>query len=318
VNTLLKLVLQRIAIGLVTLALIAVIIFFSVQALPGDLARGILGSQATPETLAALREQLGLNVPSHIRFGQWAWALLHGDLGQSLATKLPVRQLIQFRIAGTLILAAYAALISVPLAVFLGLTSALYKDSWYDKIVSIVTLGAISMPEFFVAYTLVAIFSVYYPIFPPIAALSGDEPFGVWVQTLALPAITLAFAVTAHMMRMIRAAILDVMSSPYMEMATLKGISKSRRIWRHALPNAMAPIISVVIVNLAYLIVGVVVIEVIFVYPGLGQFLVDSVTKRDLPVVQASCLIFAAIFITLNLIADVLAIALNPRLRYPR
>jgi peptide/nickel transport system permease protein len=318
VNTLLKLVLQRIAIGLVTLALIAVIIFFSVQALPGDLARGILGSQATPETLAALREQLGLNVPSYIRFGQWAWALLHGDLGQSLATKLPVRQLIQFRIADTLILAAYAALISVPLAVFLGLTSALYKDSWYDKIVSIVTLGAISMPEFFVAYTLVAIFSVYYPIFPPIAALSGDEPFGVWVQTLALPAITLAFAVTAHMMRMIRAAILDVMSSPYMEMATLKGISKSRRIWRHALPNAMAPIISVVIVNLAYLIVGVVVIEVIFVYPGLGQFLVDSVTKRDLPVVQASCLIFAAIFITLNLIADVLAIALNPRLRYPR
>lgn len=317
-NTLLRLVLQRVALGILTLGLIAMIIFFSVQALPGDLARGILGAQATPETLAAMREQLGLNVPAYIRFGQWAGGLLHGDLGRSLATKMPVKDLIDFRIANTLILAGYAALIAVPLALFLGLTSALYRDSLYDKIVSVVTLGAISMPEFFVAYTLVATFAVYYPIFPPIAALSGDEPVGVWIETLALPAITLAFAVTAHMMRMIRAAILDVMSSSYMEMATLKGISRPQRIWRHALPNAMSPIISVVIINLAYLIVGVVVIEVIFVYPGLGQFLVDSVTKRDLPVVQASCLIFAAIYIALNLAADVLAISLNPRLRYPR
>ncbi|AYD03785.1 ABC transporter permease [Neorhizobium sp. NCHU2750] len=317
-NSIIRLLLQRVALGILTLCLIAAIIFFAVQALPGDIARGILGPEATPETLAALREQLGLNVPAYIRFGQWTMALLHGDLGKSLATKLPVSDLIGFRILNTMILAAYAALIAVPLALVLGVTSALYRDSFYDKLVSIVTLSAISMPEFFVAYTLVAIFAVYYPIFPPIAALSGDEPLATWIETLALPAITLSFAVTAHMMRMIRAAILDVMSSPYMEMAALKGISRSRRIWRHAMPNAMSPIINVIIVNLAYLIVGVVVIEVIFVYPGLGQFLVDSVSKRDLPVVQASCLIFAAIYIVLNLSADVLAIVFNPRLRYPR
>jgi len=301
-----------------TLALISVIIFFSVDALPGDLARGILGAQATPETLAALRSQLGLDVPAYSRFLQWLNGMLHGDLGTSLATKLPIAGLIGYRIGNTLTLAAYAAAISVPLAVFLGITSALYRDSLYDKLVSVVTLAAVSLPEFFVAYALVALLSVNYQIFPSIANLSGDEPWSYQLLALTLPALTLAFAVTAHMMRMIRAALLDVMSSPYMEMAVLKGMSKSYRIWHHALPNAMSPIISVVILNLAYLIVGVVVVEVIFVYPGLGQFLVDSVMKRDIPVVQASCLIFAALYITLNLAADVLAILFNPRLRYPR
>jgi peptide/nickel transport system permease protein len=313
-----KLVAHRLALGLIILSMTLIIIFFSVDALPGDAASAILGPMATPETLKALRNQLGLDVPSYIRFFHWAAALAHGDLGTSIATNTPVSEVVSSRMSNTLLLAFYAALISVPAAIVLGLTSALYKETLYDRLVSVVTVSAISLPTFFVGYVLVALFAVHYSLFPAISTISESDTFTDRVSAMTLPAVTLAFSVTAHMMRLIRAAILDVMSNPYIEMATLKGVSKARCIWRHALPNAMAPIINVIIVNLAYLIVGVVVVETIFVYPGLGQFLVDSVTRRDIPVVQASCLVFAAVYILLNLAADVLSILFNPRLRYPQ
>jgi peptide/nickel transport system permease protein len=196
--------------------------------------------------------------------------------------------------------------------------AALYRNTWFDRVISIGTLSAISFPEFFVAYILIALLSVQLVIFPSISTLNGQMTFFQKLHVIALPCLTLTMVVVAHMMRMTRAAIINILSSPFIEMARLKGLSQRRIIFHHAFPNALSPIINVVVLNLAYLIVGVVVVEVVFVYPGLGQLLVDSVSKRDLPVVQASGLIFAATYVFLNLTADVLAMLSNPKLRRPR
>ena len=229
-----------------------------------------------------------------------------------------LHEMISGRLLNTLFLAGTAAVVAVPVAVALGVLAALYRESWFDKLISIVTLSAISFPEFFLAYILIALFAVQLRIFPPIAAIEPGEPLGDRLWDIALPAITMILVVVAYMMRMTRAAILGVMASPYIEMARLKGMSRWRVILHHALPNALSPIINVIVLNLAYLVVGVVVVEVVFAYPGLGQLLVDAVAKRDLPVVQASCMIFASAYLLLNILADVLAILANPRLRHPQ
>jgi peptide/nickel transport system permease protein len=211
-----------------------------------------------------------------------------------------------------------AALIAVPLAITLGVMAALWRDSVFDRAANVSTLASISSPEFFVGYILILFLSVQNPIFPSISNVSLDMGMLERLSRTLLPALTLTLVVTAHMMRMTRAAIINLLASPYIEMARLKGVPAWRVIVRHALPNAWAPIINVIALNLAYLITGVVLVEVVFVYPGIGQLLVDSVTKRDFPVVQACCLIFAATFILLNLAADVGAILTNPRLRHPK
>ena len=210
------------------------------------------------------------------------------------------------------------ALCAVPLALFLGLTAALYRNSWYDRSVNVTTLTTISMPEFFVAYVLILLFASLWPVFPSLATVDADMALGERMKRIALPAITLTLVIVAHMMRMTRAAIINLLASPYIEMARLKGASRSEIILKHALPNAWAPIATVIAFNLAFLVVGVVVVEVVFVYPGIGQLMVDSVTTRDIPVVQACALIFAATYIILNLIADVIGIVTNPRLLHPR
>ena len=210
------------------------------------------------------------------------------------------------------------AAIAVPFAVSLGILAALFRNSWFDRSISVSTLTSISFPEFFVAYVLILWFAIKLQWFPALANIASDSPFETRVFNSILPSLTLTLVVTAHMMRMTRASIINLMASPYIEMARLKGASPSRTVLRHALPNAVAPIVNVVALNLGYLITGVVIVEVIFVYPGLGQLLVDSVTRRDLPVVQAACLIFAGTFIILNLIADVVAIVSNPRLLHPK
>ncbi len=215
-------------------------------------------------------------------------------------------------------LALVAAVISVPLAVALGVMAALYRNSFYDRCINVVTLTTISMPEFFVAYILILFLAVEAGIFPSISNVSPDTAFWDRVYRVALPALTLTLVVIAYMMRMTRAAIINLLASPYIEMANLKGLSRSRIIVKHALPNAWAPIITVIVFNMAYLVVGVVVVEVVFVYPGLGQLLVDSVSKRDMPVVQACSMIFAATYILLNLTADILSILTNPRLLHPK
>lgn len=317
-NSLLKLVLQRLALGVLSLFAVSVIIFLAVGLLPGDIAQAMLGQSATPETIAAFRAQLGLDLPPLTRFAHWLLRLLQGDLGTSLANQRPIAELIGARLGNTLSLAALAALVSVPTALVLGMLAALYRNSWFDRLLNTTALSAVSFPEFFVAYLLILVFSVKLGWFPSLSNLAPDATFGTLLERSVLPVATLSLVVIAQMMRMTRASLINLLASPYIEMARLKGISQSRIIWKHALPNALAPIVNVVALNLAYLVVGVVVVEVVFVYPGLGQLLVDSVSKRDIPVVQACSLIFAATYILLNTGADVLSIASNPRLMHPK
>ncbi|MEZ5831512.1 MAG: ABC transporter permease [Dongiaceae bacterium] len=314
----LKLLGQRLALGFLTLIVVSALIFAVTEWLPGDIATNILGQQATPENVAAIRAELGLDRPPQDRYIEWLRDAVHGDLGNSLANKRPVVDVIGPRLWNTLYLALYAAIIAVPLSVFLGVMAAIYRNSVYDKLVNIGTLAAISMPEFFIGYVLILYFAVQFRWFPAIATFKPEQPFTQHLYATFLPMLTLVLVVIAHMMRMTRTSVLSVMSSPYIEMAFLKGISKSRIVVRHALPNALAPIINVIALNLAYLIVGVVVVEAVFTYNGLGRLMVDAVSKRDVPVVQACGLIFAIVFIGLNLIADVLSILSNPRLRHPR
>ncbi|MBT8333499.1 MAG: ABC transporter permease [Desulfobacterales bacterium] len=311
----LLLILKRILASLLTVFAISLIIFIGVELLPGDVAETVLGQSATPETVKAFRLELKLDLPPHIRYGVWLRNFIQGDFGNSLANGRPVSGLIGWRFANTLFLALTTAVIAVPLAVFLGMMAAFYRNTFFDKAISVTTLSFISFPEFFIAYILIVLFSVHLNIFPSMATINDSMNIGAKMHAILLPALTLTCVVTAHMMRQTRAAIINVLSSAYIEMAELKGIKRLRIIILHAFPNSLSPVINVIALNLAYLVVGVVIVEVVFVYPGLGQLLVDSVAKRDIPVVQASGLIFATAYIFLNLMADVLSMLVNPRLR---
>ncbi|MHA1567807.1 MAG: ABC transporter permease [Alphaproteobacteria bacterium] len=312
------LITKRLAFGVVTLIVISLLIALGVDFLPGDLASALLNKFATPETVAALRRELGLDQPLYVRYFDWVFNLLQGDMGTSLANQRDVTTVIGNRLRNTFFLAITAALAAVPLAVVLGILAALFRESLFDKIITMSTLTAVSFPEFFVAYILMAIFSVHWNVFPSMAVVKTNMEFGDRLYAVALPVLTLTLVYLAQIMRMTRAAIINVLNSPYIETAQLKGMTPARVIVYHAFPNALSPIINVIVLNLAGLIVGVVVVEVVFVYPGLGQLMVDSVSKRDLPVVQASALIFAGTYVVLNLTADILAIVANPRLRHPR
>lgn len=317
-SPLLKMIVQRIALGFVLLLAVSVLIFVGTEILPGDVAQSILGQSATPQTLANLREQLGLNDPSYIRYFRWLGGVLTGDLGTALTSGQDIAKSIAPRLKNTLFLASCAAIVAVPLAILLGLLAVRYRNGPIDKAISAFSLASTSFPEFFIGYLLVYFFAVKWQIFPAISTVYDDMPMMERLSAVVLPATALTLVVLAHMMRMTRAAILNVMQSAYIETAELKGLRPFDIIRKHAFPNAIAPVVNVVMLNLAYLVVGVVVIEVIFVYPGMGQYLVDHVAKRDVPVVQAVGLIFAAVYITLNIVADVAAIAANPRLRHPK
>ena len=314
----LKVIAQRIALGFLTLFTISLLITFGVELLPGDLAESILGQGATPETVKVFRTELGLDKPAHMRYLSWLGGIVTGDLGVSLANKREISELVGIRIANTLFLGGFAATIAVPLALFLGILAALYRNTLYDRAINTFTLTTISFPEFFVAYILILFFAIKLGWFPGISNISTELSFGNKLYRTLLPATTLTLVVLAHMLRMTRATIINLLASPYIEMARLKGISPMKIILRHALPNALAPIVNVVALNLAYLVVGVVIVEVVFVYPGLGQLMVDSVSKRDIPVVQACSMIFASVYILLNLSADIISIVTNPRILHPR
>ncbi|MBL9049420.1 MAG: ABC transporter permease [Tabrizicola sp.] len=317
-HPILKLLVQRIALGLLLLLAVSAVIFLGVEALPGDTAQQILGQSATPEALANLREKLGLNDPPLTRYFAWLGGVLTGDLGTALTNGVDIADAIGQRLGNTLFLAGCAAVIAVPLAILLGLVAARYAGRWPDKVISGITLTTISLPEFVAAYFVIFVLTQLIPVFQPVAMVFPGMSFWAKLNAVALPVIVLVLVVLAHMMRMTRAAILNVMQSAYIETAELKGLSPMTVIWRHAFPNAIAPVVSVVMLNLAYLVVGVVVVEVVFGYNALGQYLVDHVTKRDLPVVQAVGLIFAAVYIFLNMLADIIGILANPRLRHPK
>ena len=316
-------VLQRLGLGLLTLFFVSIIIFASIALLPGDFGEQVLGQNALPETVEAFRRELGLDKPAWVRYIEWIAAVLQGDLGTSFSGRASsgadasrsVVELIAPRLWNTLFLAGVTAVIAVPLSLFLGITAALKRNSLYDRSVNAVTLTTISFPEFFLAYMLIVFLA---GTFPTLSNVSDDMSFGERLFKIALPALTMTLVIIAHMMRMTRAAIINLLASPYIEMAQLKGVSRSQVILKHALPNAWAPIATVIAFNLAYLVVGVVVVEVVFVYPGIGQLMVDSVSSRDIPVAQACALIFAATYIMLNLLADIVGIVTNPRLLHPR
>ncbi len=314
----LRIIISRLALGVLTLLAVSVLIFAATEILPGDVASAVLGQGATPETLAVFRKELGLDRPATMRYLEWFYGALQGDLGISMTNKRAIAEEIAPRFMNTMFLAIFAAAIAVPLSVGLGILSAINEGKLVDRLANVLSLATISVPEFFIAYLLILIFSVQFDWLPSLATVFPEMGLGDRLFATALPAVTLTLLVTAHMLRMTRASVLSVMSQPYIEMAFLKGLRRTRIVIRHALPNAAAPIIAVVALNLAYLIVGVVVIEVVFVYPGVGQLMVDAVSKRDLPVVQACGLIFAGAFVLLNTAADILAILVNPRLRLPR
>ena len=316
--SLLRVVGQRFALGLLTLFIVSLVIASIVELLPGDITQAILGQTATPETVEAFRRELGIDRPVHERYIEWLSGMVTGDMGKSLANKREISELVGTRLSNTLFLGGFAAAIAVPLSLILGLLAALYRNSLFDRGINLFTLTSISFPEFFVAYILILLFAVKTGWFPGISNVSTDLALGDKLFRTLLPAATLTLVVVAHMMRMTRAAIINLLSSEYIEMAHLKGIRPMRVIFYHALPNAWGPIVNVIALNLAYLVVGVVIVEVVFVYPGLGQLLVDSVSKRDVPVVQACSMIFAGVYILLNLLADIVSIVTNPRLLHPR
>ncbi len=313
-----RLILSRVGLGVITLLVVSIVIFVLTQILPGDAASSVLGQGATPEALVTFRHELGLDQPALYRYFAWLGGVLHGDFGVALTNKQNIIEVLGPRFKNTLFLASYAALLALPLAVGFGILAAIREGRFTDRLANILALLAISMPEFFVGYVLILNFSVNHEWFPSLATVSSDTPFAERVWAVTLPAITVTFLVTAHMLRMTRNSVLATMSTAYVEMAFLKGLSRARVVTRHALPNAAAPIISVIALNLAYLVVGVVVVENVFTYPGIGQYMIDAVTKRDVPVIEACGIVFASVFITLNTIADVIAIVLNPRLRHPR
>ncbi|MGJ8618255.1 MAG: ABC transporter permease [Sulfitobacter sp.] len=317
-HPILKLIAQRLALGIMLLFAASILIFAGTSILPGDVAQSILGQSATPEALANLRRELGLNDPALTRYFTWLGGFLQGDLGTALTNGRDIADSLGGRLKNTLFLAFWAAVISVPLAIFLGLLAVRYKDRWPDKLISAITLTTISIPEFMIGYVLIYWVSIQWGMFSSVAIINDGMSLGQKLNAIAIPVMVLTLVVLAHMMRMTRAAILNVMQSAYIETAELKGMGMLKIIRKHAFPNAIAPIVNVVMLNLAYLVVGVVVVEVVFAYPGMGQYLVDHVSKRDVPVVQACGLIFAAVYIGLNLVADIVSILANPRLRHPK
>lgn len=321
---LLRAALRRTAVGVMTLVVVSILIFFGTSVLPGDVANIILGQMATPESLAALRASLGLDQPAYIRYFLWLGDLATGDLGISKAGSgfgtigTPISEMIGPRLTNTLRLATAVAVIAIPVSMTLGLIAAMYPGSRIDRVITFTTLGLISVPEFLVATLLVVVVAVHLGWLPATAYISGQETGMKLVRALAMPALTLIIVASSQVMRMTRATVLNVMSAPYIEMAILKGVSRRRIILRHALFNAIGPIVNVIALNLAYLVSGVVVVETIFAYPGLAKLMVEAVQTRDLPLVQACAMIFCATYIVLIFVADLASILSNPRLRHPK
>jgi peptide/nickel transport system permease protein len=309
---------KRLLVSLVTLWVVTLLVFAGTEFLPGDVAEVILGQSATPETVAGLRSTLGLDRPAHVRYFDWLTGFISGDMGVSLASGAPISGLIKDRLGNTLILAAVTSGIAVPLAIVLGMLAAMFPGSIFDRTVSVSTLCLVAVPEFLTGSLLVMFFSVHLGWLPAISYNTEYHSVGHFILSLALPVMTIAFTITAQMARMTRATILNIMDSPYIEMAVLKGVSRGRIIFRHSLVNVIGPIANVVALNLTFLIGGVVIVETIFAYPGLAKLIVDAVSTRDFPVVQSCALVFCFAYILFMLLADIVAIVSNPRLWHPR
>lgn len=316
-------ILSRLGLSIVTLWVVSVLIFVMTNLLPGDIAQIMLGQTATPENTAALRAKLGLDKPAHIQYFVWLGNIALGDLGISKAglgagLGTPIVEMLGPRVINTLRLTAMVSVVAIPISLFLGLIAAMHPGTRLDRMVTFSTLSLISVPEFLVATFLVLIFAVYLGWLPAIVYLRGDETGWLLIKTLAMPILTLIIVVSSQIIRMTRATVLNVMSSPYIEMAILKGVPRKKIILRHALLNAIGPIVNVIALNLAWLVGGVVVVEQIFAYPGLAKLMIEAVLLRDLPLVQACAMIFCGTYVVLIFLADMASILSNPRLRHPK
>jgi peptide/nickel transport system permease protein len=309
------LVARRVALSAVTLLLVSAFVFFVLEILPGDVATRILGRDATPEALQVLRDQLGLDRPVLVRYLGWLSGLVTGDLGQSLASSRSVADVLAPRVFNTVMLSLYAFLLYLPLTVIPAVLQALTRDRAPDHALSVVTLVLLSMPDFLLATILLLAFVLWIPVLPAISLVDETSSFAEYLRAMTLPAVTLAIVMTVYAVRMLRDNLIEVLDSDYVRMAELKGLSRTRVLLRHALPNALVPTLNVTALNLAYLIGGVVVVEKVFSYPGFGTLLVDSLQLRDLPLIEATVLIAAAVYIAANFLADAGAILFNPRLR---
>ncbi|WP_378949155.1 ABC transporter permease [Paracoccus sp. R86501] len=312
----LTLILGRIGVAVVTLLIVSLIVFAATEMLPGDVVQILLGQAATPEAVAGLREAMNLDQPAIMRFAGWLGGLAQGDLGHSYANRMAVAELIGGRLANTMKLAALTAAFSVPVALLLGITTAIWRGSLFDRAVSSIVVAVISVPEFLVATAAVLVFAVWLGWLPALSF--GGDTSSIWavLRAYAMPVITLSFVVSAQMIRMTRAAVIETLKAPYVEMAFLKGASRSRMVLRHALPNAIGPIVNAMALSLSYLLGGVIIVETIFNYPGIAKLMVDAVSTRDLPLIQGCAMIFCLGYLTLITIADVVAILANPRLRH--
>lgn len=309
---------RRFVLAIVTLFIISLIVFLGVEALPGDAATSYLGQSATPESLDALRQEFGLYAPMHERYLTWLGGLLGGDLGQSMVRRIPVSEVIGYQFRNTIVLAVAAALVGIPLAIFLGVVAGLARDKWPDIFVSTSSIVGMTLPGFVTATILIYIFAIRLEWFPAITMVPTDASIGELLPNIVLPIITLTFIMVAHILRMVRTNMIDVMTSDYVQMARLKGVPERQIVFRHALPNAMLPTINVVAITLAWLLGGVAVIETVFNYPGIGKLMVNAITDRDFPTIMAIAIVLAIVYITVNLAADLLTLVLNPRLRTAR
>lgn len=306
---------RRLGAAIVTLLIVSMVVFAITAVLPGDAAQQALGQFATPEQVAALRLKLGLDQPGVVRYLHWLMNLLSGDMGQSVSNAMPVSELMAGRVPNTLMLAAVTALVSVPVALILGIGSAMGRGGRVDSFLSFVTLALVAVPEFLVATLAVLIFAVNLGWLSALSYASDITSPLQFLRTYALPVMTLCCVIVAQMARMTRAAVIDQLDSAYVEMARLKGVSPMRIVLRHALPNAIGPIANAIALSLSYLLGGVVIVETIFNYPGIASLMVDAVTNRDMALVQACTMLFCTAYLGLVLIADLCAILSNPRLR---
>ena len=311
----LALIVRRLLLSVVTLTIVAVVVFATTELLPGDWATAYFGREATPERLERLRAELGLDRPATERFASWFGRALRGDLGSSLARKEPVLGLIASRLQKTLLLGGVAGLVSIPLALALGIIAGLTRGRRADVAISTISLIGMSLPEFVVGTVLIFVLSIKLQIFPALTVVRADTSFVDFLPNIVLPAATLTIVWVAYILRMVRTTMIDVLASEYVEMATLKGIPRARVVLRHALPNALLPTINAIALMLAALLGGVVVIETVFNYPGVGLLLVTAIRNRDVPLIQGIAITIAVMYVTINLVADLLTTSLDPRLR---
>lgn len=299
-----------------TLLLVSLVTFSVVQVLPGDVASAILGQDATAEDLAIMRAKLGLDRPAHVRYVEWLAGFMRGDMGTSMTVNMDAGPLIMQRLGRSALLGGLAFVIAVPLALALGVIAGLFRDKLPDYLVSVGTLAAVSVPEFVTGSVLILVFATWLGIAPPTSLGASEKPPLEALRALALPAVTLTLVMLAHTARMTRASMIDVMRSHYVRTAVLKGLPRAKVVTRHALRNALLPSITVIALNTGWLIGGLVVVENVFGYAGLGRLLIESIETRDVMVLQSIAVLVAAIYALANLVADVLYTRLDPRIRY--